>query len=50
MRMPMRSRTVMPPITAPAIRPGDGVEEGLDEVAAVVGEEVDCEVFVVVVV
>jgi hypothetical protein len=38
--MPRRTRTATPPMTAPAMSPGDG-EEDLDEVAGA-GEEVDC--------
>lgn len=44
MRMPRRMRTAMPPITAPAMRPGEGLED-LDEVAgADEDEDVDWEV------
>jgi hypothetical protein len=39
MRIPMRMRTAMPPITAPTIRPVDGPELFDDDAA---DEEVDC--------
>jgi hypothetical protein len=42
----IRTKTAMPPITAPAMRPGDGVED-LDVEAATDGES-DLELFVVV--